>query len=816
MSSAISSFQTTVFDYLRIVFHRLHIIVGVMVVTVGAAWVWTEMLVPRDYRSNMTVMVWSRDMDNPLVKRMVQQAPLERVIATIRTKLQVDRRLQVLACNLRFALKNETYLSYLKQHWKKDGLVFKDALSNEVLKLEQGVAVNIRSGGLLGRIPKVGDRLVGTYRTEIRLSDVPGLLDLQSLVAIVTEDAYLEVPLRDDHIERFDANPQQVSFYLSALRKRYGSQGTNEDYQALRNRAVEELGKRLRAEASLKGAGGFSDRQARELLKEFYCYERLAETKLLHVCQSYFAGDVMHYWVQRLKDGLSVGGFRANMINIECVESLYPDRRPYYRKGRLTNLLSHIILNVAYAMIEAEFRSTEATLWNDALSLIKERKDELAANLDRLNKEMYNFRELRDLQLSFLQKPKQPDALTPENVRDPHWAEDFVGVPETSRHIARISELTDEILQIDRNIAKLEAQAKVLQNQIDNPQQQYIEIRTTVRKEDPPEMQALRGELVLKQLELKKWLEKSTLKHPIVRRLEKEIQEINNALRQVKPGATMEEVEKAENPKIREWKDSLQQTEKELEGFRAERKRIQAQIEKENQKAESAMVNQRIYMDRVERQKDLRRQLTTVQRQEEELLAKYKVSMKDHFDVNFEVHTASRRPGAHYAPKEGLVLLMAFMIGCAASGGFVFLLEYTDHSVKTIDDVRRHIGLPVLGTIPEYDFAAIEAVERHSRGGWFGGGRGRVYPASIQESEPESVHDRAKVRSSGPLLIRYLIVAAVILSLVAAGLGVYKLAGLGGQAAKDSGAVPAKEGDSEKPAEDAAEAEVEEPKEDAE
>jgi len=33
----------------------------------------------------------------------------------------------------------------------------------------------------------------------------------------------------------------------------------------------------------------------------------------------------------------------------------------------------------------------------------------------------------------------------------------------------------------------------------------------------------------------------------------------------------------------------------------------------------------------------------------------------------------------------------------------VFLVEYFDNTVKTVDDVENKLGLPVLGSIPVFD-----------------------------------------------------------------------------------------------------------------
>ncbi|RJO61500.1 MAG: lipopolysaccharide biosynthesis protein [Dehalococcoidia bacterium] len=51
-------------------------------------------------------------------------------------------------------------------------------------------------------------------------------------------------------------------------------------------------------------------------------------------------------------------------------------------------------------------------------------------------------------------------------------------------------------------------------------------------------------------------------------------------------------------------------------------------------------------------------------------------------------------------PKKKLNMAMAFVLGLMASVMLAFVLEYLDNTIKTPEDVARHLELPVLGTIP--------------------------------------------------------------------------------------------------------------------
>ena len=51
-------------------------------------------------------------------------------------------------------------------------------------------------------------------------------------------------------------------------------------------------------------------------------------------------------------------------------------------------------------------------------------------------------------------------------------------------------------------------------------------------------------------------------------------------------------------------------------------------------------------------------------------------------------------------PSVILYMLVAAMLGVIAGIGLAFFIEYLDTSVKTVDDIERHLGLPVLAVIP--------------------------------------------------------------------------------------------------------------------
>jgi polysaccharide biosynthesis transport protein len=54
-----------------------------------------------------------------------------------------------------------------------------------------------------------------------------------------------------------------------------------------------------------------------------------------------------------------------------------------------------------------------------------------------------------------------------------------------------------------------------------------------------------------------------------------------------------------------------------------------------------------------------------------------------------------------YRPSWGLNMALGVIVGLVVGVGLAFFIEYLDTSVKTIDDVERRMGAPVLGIIPQ-------------------------------------------------------------------------------------------------------------------
>ncbi len=70
---------------------------------------------------------------------------------------------------------------------------------------------------------------------------------------------------------------------------------------------------------------------------------------------------------------------------------------------------------------------------------------------------------------------------------------------------------------------------------------------------------------------------------------------------------------------------------------------------------------------------------------------------------NIEIIDAAVIQSVPVKPNKRLNVMVALVLGFFAACGIAFLIEYLDDTIKTPEDVEKHLKLNVLGTIPEFN-----------------------------------------------------------------------------------------------------------------
>ncbi len=69
--------------------------------------------------------------------------------------------------------------------------------------------------------------------------------------------------------------------------------------------------------------------------------------------------------------------------------------------------------------------------------------------------------------------------------------------------------------------------------------------------------------------------------------------------------------------------------------------------------------------------------------------------------TNIRILDAAVIPGGPVRPRKMRDILNGLLLGLGLGVGLAFFLEYLDNTLRTPDDVKRHLGAPLLGVVPE-------------------------------------------------------------------------------------------------------------------
>ena len=169
-------------------------------------------------------------------------------------------------------------------------------------------------------------------------------------------------------------------------------------------------------------------------------------------------------------------------------------------------------------------------------------------------------------------------------------------------------------------------------------------------------------------------------------------------------------VYKSKHPKIIQVNSKIDKTrrkldeelKREIENLKAERSVLLSR-EKVLEKTIADFENEGLETNKKElKYTILERNLETNQKLYETLLSKIKESnITGSISVsNIRITEKAVMPHAPVKPKKKLNLILSIIFGLMTGVGIAFLWEYLDRSLRTEEDVRRYLDLPVLSVIP--------------------------------------------------------------------------------------------------------------------
>lgn len=190
----------------------------------------------------------------------------------------------------------------------------------------------------------------------------------------------------------------------------------------------------------------------------------------------------------------------------------------------------------------------------------------------------------------------------------------------------------------------------------------------------------LRRQVADAEVQLRLLLENLGPQHPEVRRLQAALdelrQKLNDALEGMKKGIRAD-----------------------YEVAKAKYEALEAELQAAREADIAAEGEQYLPFERAQRNVEIQREILTALRAR---VAQHGIEMEVPRTPVEVVEPAEPPPENRFvSPKYALNITLSALIGLLAGIGLAFFIEYLDTSVKTVEDVERYLGLPVIGIIPQ-------------------------------------------------------------------------------------------------------------------
>jgi uncharacterized protein involved in exopolysaccharide biosynthesis len=253
------------------------------------------------------------------------------------------------------------------------------------------------------------------------------------------------------------------------------------------------------------------------------------------------------------------------------------------------------------------------------------------------------------------------------------------------------------------DVKKLKRQIKELEDQVKQSNNSAVKVRR---------LNYLKGELASMRGELGP-------KHPDVIRLSKEVDGISKEVgKLVKANATTAvATTKPDNPAYINLRTQIISAETELQGLFSVKERLEQVLQDYQRKSENAPLVEKEYSK-------LTRDYNTAQQKYNEITSKLmearvaQVMENTQRGERFTIIDPPRLAEKPYKPNRLAIALIGFVLGLGAGGGLAIVRETMDNSVKTADELTKVMGAPVLSVLSLVETDEEKRVRRIKRTFW--------------------------------------------------------------------------------------------------
>jgi polysaccharide chain length determinant protein (PEP-CTERM system associated) len=273
--------------------------------------------------------------------------------------------------------------------------------------------------------------------------------------------------------------------------------------------------------------------------------------------------------------------------------------------------------------------------------------------------------------------------------------------------------LNENFAQLEKyqiELANLELKLKEAQdkkNKIEKQLSGEIEDSLETIMDDEENLTPLEKELKSLNAKLDSLLVLYTPKHPLVIKTMNEIETVKRKLiesyRKEEDGQDMEEAinvrKMAQNPAYLKLRNYLNQVNEEIQSLLSQQEAIKKQIAEYEKRVKNAPRSEQEYAM-------LQRDFSVNQNIYQSLLARLEeAKIEREFRMmeqgnKFEVITPAQLPLRPVSPKMSKNIIVGSILGIIFGACVVFWAEYTDHSIRDLDDVQATLKIPVLATVP--------------------------------------------------------------------------------------------------------------------
>jgi uncharacterized protein involved in exopolysaccharide biosynthesis len=304
--------------------------------------------------------------------------------------------------------------------------------------------------------------------------------------------------------------------------------------------------------------------------------------------------------------------------------------------------------------------------YEQALSTFEKQREDLLEELKSKEEQMTYFRELN---------------------------KDFL-VPEVSVK-QQIYRQQEDLRRLSNELRAATRQMEILQTNLENTPET---VETEKQVERDPKVELIRSRLRQLELERDQLLLRWTENHPQVKAITDQVTMLQAQLEETESDKNIT-VTTSINPIYQSLVEQINQQSIEIEKIRGMIESGRQNLSQLKLKEEKVPSIEEEHRNLTRDYDILKENYDQVLRQIQSLRNQQKLEQAGQA-IEFKIRDTARLPTTPVSPNVFLISAGGLAAGLALGFGLVFMMEFVDHSLRTVEQARAFLNIPVLGTIP--------------------------------------------------------------------------------------------------------------------